>query len=44
MKFSGLKQRKQLCYMIKQQVAREVTTERLKMADKYKKLNLNLKI
>jgi hypothetical protein len=37
MKFSGLKQRKQLCYMIKQQIAREVTIERLKTADKYKK-------
>jgi hypothetical protein len=36
-KLSGLKQRKQLGYIIKQQVAREITLEKVKAADKFKK-------
>lgn len=35
-KLSGMKQRKQLGYMLKQQLARQITLERVKLADKYK--------
>ena len=35
-KLSGMKQRKQLGYVIKQQLAREITLEKVKLADKYK--------
>jgi hypothetical protein len=34
-----MKQRKQLGYIIKQQVAREITLEKVKSADRYKKYN-----
>lgn len=36
-KLSGMKQRKQLGYVIKQQVAREITLEKVKLADKFKR-------
>ena len=32
-----MKQRKQLGYIIKQQVAREITLEKVKAADRYKR-------
>ncbi len=34
---NGMKQRKQLGYIIKQQIAREITIEKVKLADKFKK-------
>jgi len=35
-RLSGMKQRKQLSYVIKQQVARELTLEKVKLVDKFK--------
>jgi len=39
-KFTGLKQHKQLSNMMKQQVSREMTIEKVKIAEKQKKLYL----
>ena len=36
-KLSGMKQRRQLGYVIKQQLAREITLEKVKLADKFKR-------
>ena len=33
---SGLKQRKQLGYVMKQQIAHEITLEKVKLADKFR--------